>query len=190
MERGQQEGAHHASRPWGNRRPDRVRRLSVEQPTSLSGGAGTLKTLWRGGGEPLFSYPIHAAHLRPASLLHCAGRLAFREPAAMRVWGSFGDTLLICRQINSPGASMKVFSRQWSSSLSASQVSSSRLSRGPIPQLAQPRKFAGDDRNSRNKSVQCGLSRWMMMVFKCRTGTASNRQMSIRHDGSSRQARG
>jgi len=52
-ERGQQEGAHDARSPWGNRRPDRVRRLSAEQPAYQSGGAGTLETLQRGGGEPL-----------------------------------------------------------------------------------------------------------------------------------------
>jgi len=63
-ERGQQEGLHDACRPWGNRRPDRVRRLSVEQPTSLSGGAGTLETLlWSG---PVSLFPTTHPRDRPA----------------------------------------------------------------------------------------------------------------------------
>ncbi len=40
-ERGQLEVERDARFTWGNRRPDRVRRLSVEQPTWLSGGAST-----------------------------------------------------------------------------------------------------------------------------------------------------
>jgi len=81
-ERGQQEGVRDARSPWGNRRPDRVIRLSVEQPTWLSGGAGTLKTLWRGGDEPLFSYPIHCGASSPRFCIDL--RTATRVPRAGR----------------------------------------------------------------------------------------------------------